>query len=173
MVFLVTHKIDNMQHNVLEKVLESTAQIRFPDCDPFNHLNNSRYIDYIINAREDHILKHYDLDIYQIAKQTGISWVVAQTQIAYLSSAELMEIVTIQTKLISYSDKNLLVEAIMWSEDKTRMKAVMWIRFAHFNLITRKSHLHSEDFMQLFSSIEFPVPEKNFEDRLKNFVGKK
>jgi acyl-CoA thioester hydrolase len=35
----------------LEKVPESEALIRFPDCDPFNHLNNSRYIDYFINAR--------------------------------------------------------------------------------------------------------------------------
>ena len=40
----------------LEKTIESKVKIRFPDCDPFNHLNNSKYIDYIINAREDHLL---------------------------------------------------------------------------------------------------------------------
>ena len=28
---------------------------RFSDCDPFGHLNNARYIDYFINAREDHL----------------------------------------------------------------------------------------------------------------------
>jgi acyl-CoA thioester hydrolase len=32
---------------ILSKELESTAVIRFQDCDPFGHLNNARYIDYL------------------------------------------------------------------------------------------------------------------------------
>ena len=35
----------------LEKNPESKVVVRFPDCDPFNHLHNSRYIDYYLNAR--------------------------------------------------------------------------------------------------------------------------
>jgi YbgC/YbaW family acyl-CoA thioester hydrolase len=155
-----------MERESPDKELESKTRIRFPDCDPFNHLNNSRYIDYMINAREDQLIKHYNLDIYKMARETGVSWVVSQTQIAYLSSAELMEIVTIQTKLVSYSDKNLLVEAIMWDENKTQMKALMWIKFAHFSLRTRKSLQHSEELMQLFSDVKYPLKEVNFEDRV-------
>ncbi len=34
-------------------VLGSKTKIRFQDCDPFNHLNNAAYINYLINARED------------------------------------------------------------------------------------------------------------------------
>lgn len=162
-----------METKTLEKVLESKALIRFPDCDPFNHLNNSRYIDYIINAREDQIIEHYDFNIYKMAKETGISWVVSQTQITYLSSAELMETVIIQTKLISFSDKNLLVEAIMWNEDKTQMKAVTWIRFTHFSLITKKSHQHSQELMQFFNTVVHPITEKNFDERTMSLSGKK
>ncbi len=40
----------------LKKIIESKVKIRFPDCDPFNHLNNSKYIDYFINAREDQLI---------------------------------------------------------------------------------------------------------------------
>ena len=29
--------------------------VRFQDCDPFGHLNNARYIDYFLNARQDQI----------------------------------------------------------------------------------------------------------------------
>lgn len=36
-----------------KKLLESKAKVRFHDCDPFNHLNNSRYIDYMVTARGD------------------------------------------------------------------------------------------------------------------------
>lgn len=158
-----------MEKIALEKELESNVQIRFPDCDPFNHLNNSRYIDYIINAREDQLITHYDFDIYKMAKETGVSWVVSQTQIVYLSSAELMETVAIQTKLISFSEKNLLTEAIMWNKDKTQMKAVLWVRFTHFNLRTRKSHQHSEELMRFFNEIVCPLPqESSFEERIKS-----
>jgi len=35
------------------KILQSTYQVRFQDSDPFRHLNNARYLDYFVNARED------------------------------------------------------------------------------------------------------------------------
>jgi acyl-CoA thioester hydrolase len=60
-----------MESNKNEKILESQMLVRFSDCDPFNHLNNSRYIDYIINAREDQLLKYYEFDIYKMAKDLG------------------------------------------------------------------------------------------------------
>jgi len=73
----------------LKKVLESKAKIRFHDCDPFNHLNNSRYIDYIVTARGDQLIDNYNFDIYQLAREQGIGWVTAQTQISYFSPAYL------------------------------------------------------------------------------------
>ena len=52
----------------LPKVVTSTTKIRFQDCDPFNHLNNGSYINYFINHREDQLIIHYDIDIYDMAK---------------------------------------------------------------------------------------------------------
>jgi len=47
----------------MEKLLTKLVKIRFQDCDPFNHLNNSKYIDYFINTREDQLLEYYGLEI--------------------------------------------------------------------------------------------------------------
>lgn len=153
----------------LPKELESQSLVRFPDCDPFNHLNNSRYIDYIINAREDQLMSYYDFDVYKLAKEQGLSWVVAQTQIAYLAPAELMEIVTIQTRLMAYTDKALMVEAVMWNEAKTQVKAVMWTRLVHYNLRTRSGHKHSEELTQFFGNIVAPFETPvTFEERVKS-----
>ena len=49
--------------------LESTAVIRFQDCDPFGHLNNARYIDYFLNARQDQIAAAYGLALYEPGAQ--------------------------------------------------------------------------------------------------------
>ncbi|MES2131077.1 MAG: acyl-CoA thioesterase [Bacteroidota bacterium] len=152
----------------LEKKIESKVKIRFPDCDPFNHLNNSKYIDYMINAREDQLLMYYDFDIYKLAFEKGLSWVVAQNQIAYLAPAVLMETVVIETQLIHYEDKSLVFEACMWNESKTSVKALLWSKLVHFNLKTKKSESHSAELMTLFGQIDNSLNETvSFEERVK------
>ena len=96
--------------NTLKKTLVSKMKVRFHDCDPFNHLNNSRYIDYMLTARGDQLLENYDFDIYRIAREQSVGWVSAQTQISYLSPALLAEEILIQTQLIAYSGSSLLFE---------------------------------------------------------------
>jgi YbgC/YbaW family acyl-CoA thioester hydrolase len=151
----------------LQKVLESKMKIRFHDCDPFNHLNNSRYLDYMMTARGDQLIDHYDFDIYKMAQQKGIGWVTAQTQISYLSPAVLMEEVIIQTQLISAKEKSLQFEACMWNHDKTVLKAVLWTKLVHFNLVKNTSQLHTAELMQFFSQVVNPVEGvSNFEERV-------
>jgi len=154
--------------NTLEKLPESTLKIRFPDCDPFNHLNNSKYIDYMINAREDQLMAHYNFDIYTLAREKRVSWVVAQNQIAYLTPAVLMETVSIQTRLLAYEDKSLVFEALMWNENKTSIKALLWSKLVHFNFLTQKSEVHAPELMNLFKQVVNPVSGvSTFEERLK------
>ena len=162
----------------VNKMPETRSRIRFPDCDPFNHLNNSKYIDYCINAREDHLMQFYDFNIYNLAKEKGVSWVVSQNRIAYLSPAFLMEIVTIQSCVLKWGEKDILVEMIMWDENKTHVKCLLWTSFAHFNLRTKKSELHSQEFTDKFSKLVCnELSNLNFEDRMQqlklNILSKK
>ncbi len=157
----------------LPKVLESKAKIRFQDCDPFNHLNNASYINYMINAREDQIEKHYDLDIFDLAKTKGISWVVGSNQIAYLKPALLMENVIIDSQLIHHNSNELHVEIRMWNHNKTEIKAVLWSTFVHFNLLQQKRWNHDEALTQLFQNIEAPLSIKTFEERISQLKPQK
>ncbi len=150
----------------LPKVLETKTKIRFQDCDPFNHLNNGSYINYFMNHREDALIKHYDLDIYKIAKTTGKSWVSSSNQIVYLKPALLMETVVFESQLIHYTDSELKVEMRMYNEDKTHLKAIIWCGFVHFNILKQKREIHSEDLMTLFKTVINPVNSKIFEERL-------
>lgn len=152
----------------LAKILESKVKVRFHDCDPFNHLNNARYIDYIVSARGDQLIENYSFDIYQLLQKQGIGWVAAQTQISYLHPAYLMEEITIQTRLIGCGEKSLLLEALVWNDDKTVLKAVMWGKLVHFSLITKKSQEHSPQLMEFFQSIVHPLEQQpDFESRVE------
>ncbi len=150
-------------------ILESKTKIRFQDCDPFNHLNNASYINYLINAREDQLIKFYDLDIYSMAKKLGKSWVVGSNQIAYIKPAFLMEEVIIDSQLLQYSDSLLKVELRMWNHNKSEIKAVMWSSFVHYNLLQQKKEIHSEELLHLFKTIVNPVDSVSFEERISSF----
>jgi thioesterase III len=118
----------------MKKILSTIRKVRFQDCDPFNHLNNSRYIDYFINTREDQLLENYNLDIFDIASMQGLSWVVASNQIQYLKPAVTMETIHIDSQLIAATSKSQLVEMRMWDEKQTSLKSILWTNFIHFDL---------------------------------------
>jgi acyl-CoA thioester hydrolase len=151
----------------MTKTLESDVLIRFPDCDPFNHLNNARYIDYFINAREDHLMR-LGFNIYDVARDPGLSWVVGSHRIAYLRPALLMEKVIIDSTLIAWRERDLVVEMRMWNQDKSELKSLLWTTFVHVNLRTGKSIPHSEEFTRLFADYVAPLPDpgQSFEARL-------
>ncbi len=151
------------------KLLESKVKIRFQDCDPFNHLNNAAYLNYLINAREDQVLEQYGLDIYNMAKTNGISWVTASNQITYIKPAFLMEEVIIDSQLLLVKNSSIKVELRMWNKDKTEIKAVMWSTFVHFNLLKQKTEKHSEDLMELFSTVVNTIDTDVFEERILSF----
>ncbi|WP_163397514.1 acyl-CoA thioesterase [Flavobacterium fluviatile] len=149
----------------MNKILKTKRKIRFQDCDPFNHLNNSKYLEYFINAREDQVQENYNLDIFKLMKTTAQSWVVASNQISYIRPAVTMESVVIESQLIQYTDNALLVEMKMWNETETELKALLWIKFIHYNLQTRKTASHSDELMKLFQSVVVPVDQSVFENR--------
>ena len=155
-----------------DKILKSKAIIRFQDCDPFNHLNNAAYLNYFTNAREDQIKNYYGIDIYAMAKDSGISWVVGSNQIAYINPAFLMENIVIESQLLNYKSTSLFVELRMWNKDETKIKAVMWSNFVHFNLLKQKRENHSDQIMKLFEAVHNPIDTSSFEKRVDFFKRK-
>jgi acyl-CoA thioester hydrolase len=152
----------------VDKTFESQVLIRFPDCDPFNHLNNARYLDYFINAREDHLMRGMQFDVYKVAREQGISWVIGSHKIAYLRPAMLMETVVIDSALLALRERDLLVEMRMWSQSKAELKAVLWSTFVHVDLRTGRSMPHAEDFTSRFGAFVQPLanPAMTFEERV-------
>jgi acyl-CoA thioester hydrolase len=147
---------------------ESRVLIRFPDCDPFNHLNNSRYLDYFINAREDHLYLHYQFNPYDYAKEKLLAWVVTQNQISYLRPALVMEKVVIQSRVLKFEQRDIQIEMTMWDLEKKVLKSIMWSVLTHYNFKTAKSEIHSQELIDKFKPLEDPLDrEMSFEERVR------
>jgi thioesterase-3 len=150
----------------MKKLLSSTVKIRFQDCDPFNHLNNAKYIDYFINTREDQVKEHYGLDVFAMMESEKKGWVVGSNQIAYFIPALTMETVSIQSSLFHFSEKSLSVEMTMWNESLAQLKAIYWVKFIHVDLMQQGSIAHHEKLMKLFAEVVVPIPQRIFEERI-------
>lgn len=138
----------------LPKLLESTAIVRFQDCDPFGHLNNARYIDYFMDARTDQLIDAYDFDLFSVGQELGCNWVVSKTQIAFLLPAGIREKVLIQTQLILATERKLVVEGVMLDANGSRLKSVAWAEFTFVSLANGRPASHPDELMQLFHAVK-------------------
>lgn len=139
----------------MKPYLQSFYTIRFSDCDPFRHLNNARYIDYFLNAREDHLKDNYQLTLADFYLK-GVGWVVMQHEIIYLKPASLGETVCICSGLLNFSREVLQVELLMLDEKQKQLKAIMHTRFVPISLTTGKKEPHTEEFMEFISDKVVP-----------------
>jgi len=157
----------------MNKYLSSVYKIRFSDCDLFGHLNNARYIDYFMNAREDHLSDHYQLSLNEFYQQ-GISWLVSGHQVSYIRPAVYNEKVVISSHLVQANAESLLVEMQMLDERQSRLKALLWTRFVPVNIKTGKKENHTGSFMQFAQSIvtnDFDIAD-GYEHRLSHVLDK-
>ncbi|MDO6737537.1 thioesterase family protein [Wenyingzhuangia sp. 2_MG-2023] len=150
------------------KILTSNTKIRFQDCDPFNHLNNGRYIDYFLNQREDQVLNAYGIDIFKMIREEKIGWVVSSTQIAYILPVFTMEEIAFESQTIEFSKKHMKVEMRMFNKQKNQLKALAWMTFVHVDLTKNKTTEHHSKLMQLFNEVVLPLEEKSFDARERN-----
>lgn len=138
---------------MLNREPEAQYLIRFNDCDPFGHLNNASYINYFMNAREDHLSDHYGLNLKDYGAK-GLGWVVSQHQVVYLKPAFVAEKVHIFSRVLEFSNSHILVEMWMTDEAKKKVKAFIWSKFVHIDLKTGKRAEHDDALMELLAQIK-------------------
>ncbi|SNC76119.1 acyl-CoA thioester hydrolase [Hymenobacter gelipurpurascens] len=154
----------------LVRTPETTHRIRFQDCDMLGHLNNARYLDYFLNAREEHTIQHYALNLGQISRDLGAAWVITKHHLAYLRPAQHAEIVRIRTQLIHFDNSNLVVEMQMLSEDGLRLKAVLWSEMAFVKVPGGTRTEHNDDLMDMLDELDvedISYDPDGFDDRVK------
>lgn len=132
--------------------MQTYYTVRFNDCDPFGHLNNSKYIDYLLNAREDHLSQFNNIELGNYHKR-GFGWVVSSHEIQYLRPAAYNEKICIQSDLIEVGEAHLLVEMKMYDENGSTLKAILWSKFTCINMKTSRKEMHPSDFMTLANSL--------------------
>lgn len=133
---------------------ETKHRIHFQDCDMLGHLNNARFLDYFLNAREDHTMQHYALNLGELSREQGAAWVITKHHISYLRPAQHNETVLIRSQLIHFDNTNLVVEMQMLSEDGQRLKALLWSEMAFVAVRSGTRLEHSDALMDMLEEVD-------------------
>lgn len=152
----------------MEKELTSIEKVRFSDCDPIGHLNNVKYLEYMLNAREDHVEHGYGFTYEEYTRRTGCTWITIQNEIAYLKEVRYNAKVVITSKTIEVSDRISKVEILMKSEDGNTVHSVLWLTVIYFNMKTRQSAVQPPETNELFRRFLVNLEEKDFQSRVAN-----
>ena len=153
----------------MQKEISSLSRIRFSDCDPIGHLNNVKYLEYMLNAREDHVESGYGFTYEEYTRKTGCTWITIQNEIAYLKEVRYNARVVISSKTIEVGDRISKVEILMKSEDGKTIHCVLWVTVIYFNMKTRSSDSHPEYTKRLFEKFLVNLEEKDFKSRVVHF----
>jgi len=148
---------------------ESRVIIRFQDCDPLMHLNNSKYFEYFFNAREDQVSKIYGFSYEAMYRELRTSWVVYQHQIAYVRPALISEWVRITSRVIYYNEDTMVTEYFMTNDLRTELKTMLWTTSKHISIGTGKRVPHPPEVMDYLKATcvhDLDFPSLQFNDRI-------
>ncbi|GAB3325563.1 acyl-CoA thioesterase [Larkinella ripae] len=149
---------------------ESRTIIRFQDCDPLQHLNNAKYLDYYFNAREDQVALQYNFSPAQLFREFKTSWVVYQHQIAYVRPAVVSEWIRIVSRIIYFDDDTMVTEYYMTDDSRRQLKNVLWMTSKYVSVVTGRRIPHDPDVMAFLHAISLKNVDfhnLNFNDRIR------
>ena len=149
---------------------ETRHRVHFQDCDMLGHLNNARYLDYFLNAREDHSTEHYKLNMGELAREQSAAWVITKHHISYLKAAQQGAMVRICSQLIHFDNSSLVLEMQMRSEDGLRLLALLWSEMAFVTTPGGTRTDHSNALMDLLDDLDVDAVSYDpdgFDERVK------
>jgi YbgC/YbaW family acyl-CoA thioester hydrolase len=140
-----------------------TTKVRFSDCDPFGHLYNVRYLDYMFDAREEHVMCTYP-NLYEALQSRETNWLVISTDIRYVTPAKLGETVDIESSVLSFTRNFVLLEIAMSGE--AGLKAVQWSGLRHVDLIRGTIADHGAEMRAFLEQVVLPCGVDTLDKRV-------
>ena len=149
---------------------ETRHRIHFQDCDLLGHLNNARYLDYFLNAREEHVLVHYAARLTPLTAAQQAAWVISRHHISYLKPAQPGAQVRILSQLIHFDNSSLVLEMQMRDDAGTRLLALLWSEMTFVRLPAGTRLDHADALMDLLDELDvesIDYDPDGFDERVK------
>jgi YbgC/YbaW family acyl-CoA thioester hydrolase len=128
----------------------TTLKVRPDDIDMFNHVHNSKYLDYVLAARYEQMEIYYGMAMEHFMS-LGFGWVVSSVTIDFKRPLGLGDTFTVETGIESIHKKGCRITFKITNLKNKKTSSDGWFDFIMIDLKTGKSALVSEDVIALYS----------------------
>lgn len=119
-----------------EKEPISKRLVAFKDCDAFGMLYNTRYLDYVMDARSEQLINYYGIDYYAASLKSMSAFVVQGHAMAYFEPTGVHENIVVRTRIIQVGQKSMTFEGQILDADQRRLKYLQWTKMVNVDMAT-------------------------------------
>jgi YbgC/YbaW family acyl-CoA thioester hydrolase len=116
----------------------SEGKVRPDDIDMFQHVHNSKYLDYVLAARYEQMETCYGMSMEQFMAE-GYAWVVKTAHVNFIRPLNLGEAFTVTTGIVSINEKGAKVTYEIISKKTGKLCSDGWFEYVMVDLKTGRS----------------------------------
>jgi acyl-CoA thioester hydrolase/thioesterase-3 len=124
--------------------------VRPDDIDMFRHVHSSRYIDYVLAARFEQMIRCYKCGMQEFL-DAGLGWVMVSTELNYKRPLKLGDEMIVETHIESLDKQIARVEFDIKNATSMKSACAGWVKYALVAIDTGKTVLLPDWVIQRFS----------------------
>lgn len=131
-------------------IFETELAVRPDDIDMFNHVHNSKYLDYVLAARYEQMHKFYKMSWEDFAKD-GFGWVVSNVNIAFKRPLKMNDQLLIRTGILELNDKGCKVQFEIKNKATGKVASDGIFEYVLIDLTTQRSAKVTDAMVEAYS----------------------
>ncbi len=131
-------------------IFESELNVRPDDIDMFNHVHNSKYLDYVLAARYEQMDKFYGMS-WEKFSALGFGWVVAKVTINFKRPLKMGDQMIIRTGILEMNEKGSNVQFEIINKTTGKIASDGIFEYVMIDLQTQRSVKVTEEMIKAYS----------------------
>lgn len=131
-------------------VFESEISIRPDDIDMNNHVHNTKYLDFVLAARYEQMVKDYKMSMTEF-HQLGYNWVVSTTHIDYIRALTLGDKIIVRTQIDGVNGAQSKVKFWIVKKENNKIAAEGFLIYTMISLKSGRPVRIPDDIIEKYS----------------------
>ncbi|MHB1686400.1 MAG: acyl-CoA thioesterase [Ignavibacteriaceae bacterium] len=131
-------------------VFESEIKIRPDDIDLNNHVHNTKYLDFVLAARYEQMVRDYKMSMEEFHR-LDYNWVISVTHIEYKRALKLEDKIIVRTQIDSVNGAQSKVNFWIIKKDNGKVAAEGYIIYTMVSLKSGKPIRIPEEIITIYS----------------------
>jgi acyl-CoA thioester hydrolase/thioesterase-3 len=131
-------------------IFESELSVRPDDIDMFNHVHNSKYLDYVLAARYEQMDRFYGMSWEKFEEQ-GYGWVVSKVTIAFKRPLKMGDQMIIRTGILEMNERGCVVQFEILNKKTSKVASDGVFEYVMIDLKTQRSSKVTPEMIEAYS----------------------